>query len=48
MLRSHNVMKSVDAYEAKQMFKDAFEEWFSQEPYEIQVTAFLAIFRKIS
>lgn len=35
-------------YEAKRMLTDAFEQWLSQEPYEIQLTAFLAIYRKMS
>lgn len=41
-------MKSVDIWEAKKMCKDTFEECFSQEPYEIHITAILAIDRKMN
>lgn len=47
MCESHNIMKSIKVFEAKQMFKDASEEKLRQEPYEIQLTAFLALYKKM-
>lgn len=47
MRESHNIMNSIKVFEAKQMFKDAFEEKLRQEPYEIQLTAFLALCLKM-
>lgn len=35
MRESHNIMNSIKVFEAKKMFKDAFEEKLRQEPYEI-------------
>lgn len=46
MRESHNIMNSVKVFEAEQMFKDTFEEKLRQEPYEIQLTAFLALYLK--
>lgn len=39
-------MNSIKVFETKQMLKDAFEERLGQEPYEIQLTAFLALYKK--
>lgn len=47
MCESDNIMNSIKVFEAKQMFKDAFEERLRQEPYEIQLTAFLALNKKM-
>lgn len=40
-------MNSIKVFETKQMLKDAFEERLWQEPYEIQLTAFLALYKKM-
>lgn len=47
MRESHNIMHSIKVFEAKQMFKDGFEEKLRQEPYEIQLTAFLALYKQM-
>lgn len=47
MRESHNIMNSIKVFEAKQMFKDGFEEKLRQEPYEIQLTAFLAFYKQM-